>query len=75
MAKVDKELTQAANALIGWFNPQELTKDDAKAVMHKVLAKMFVNQSTDIKVLHDLIDQHQAALQLELSRRIRHVLR
>ena len=37
-----KEQTQAANALIEWFNSQSLPPSDALAIMNKVVAKVIV---------------------------------
>jgi hypothetical protein len=37
-----KEQIQAANALVQWFNSQEITEHDAAAIMSKVLAKILV---------------------------------
>jgi hypothetical protein len=37
-----REKTAAANALIEWFNSQEISQPDAMAVMSKVMAKIFV---------------------------------
>lgn len=33
-----KEQAQAGNALVGWFNSQEIGPSDAQAIMSKVLA-------------------------------------
>jgi hypothetical protein len=43
-----REKTAAANSLIAWFNSQEIAADDAMAIMSRVMAKIFVDQQTNI---------------------------
>ena len=37
-----KDRTSAANALVGWFNSQEIPPNEAARIMSKVLAKILV---------------------------------
>ena len=38
----NKERVSAGNALVNWFNTQEISPEDARAIMSKVLAKIIV---------------------------------
>jgi len=40
-----KEHVKAGNALIGWFNSQEILPSDAECIMIKVLAKLLVTEA------------------------------
>jgi hypothetical protein len=40
----NKELTSAANALINWFNSQEISGSNIDAVLHKVIAKLLISR-------------------------------
>jgi hypothetical protein len=63
-----KERLDAANALVQWFNSQEISPSDASAIMSKVQAKIFVGAMASPSLpetrsqLYDLIDR--AMLQL-----------
>lgn len=39
-----KEQIEAANALIGWCNTQDISREDALLVMSKVIAKIIVQK-------------------------------
>jgi hypothetical protein len=45
MSMDNKELVLAGNALVQWFNSQEIAPADAGAVMLKVLAKLIVERT------------------------------
>jgi hypothetical protein len=53
-----REQISAANALIEWFNSQEVSPIDATLVMSKVLAKILTVKGGDLAVAssHDLVD-------------------
>lgn len=52
----NKECTAAANALIEWFNSQEISQGDAKLVMAKVLAKIMIRTPTDTIEMRAIFD-------------------
>jgi hypothetical protein len=71
-----KEQIQAANALIQWFNSQEITERDAAAIMTKVLAKILVgalqgsHTAAQRRGLDDLIDGLMLQLVHDINDRI-----
>jgi hypothetical protein len=76
-----RERTQAANALIEWFNSQEIPPHDAAVIMTKVTAKIIVgaihgahthDQRTQI---NDAVDDITLQLVHEINDRIFHVRR
>jgi len=67
-----KEHVAAGNALVQWFNSQEIAPADAKAIMSKVLAKLLVAEightatrqqieavfdRFDLQLVHDINDR------------------
>ena len=67
-----KEHVAAGNALVQWFNSQEIAPADAKAIMSKVIAKLLVAELTgsvtrqqieavfdrfDLQLVHDINDR------------------
>jgi hypothetical protein len=64
----NKDRIEAGNALVNWFNFQEIPPHEAAAVMSKVMAKILVgslkgpHNATQRRELDDLIDG--ATLQL-----------
>jgi hypothetical protein len=68
----NRDLVAAANALIDWFNSQEVSSKNAEAIMLKVIAKLIVkrinaNESVQIKVE---LDDHHRVLAHEIVERI-----
>jgi hypothetical protein len=71
-----KEHIQAANALIEWFNSQEVSERDAAAIMSKVLAKILVgalqgsHTATERQSLDHLVDRIMLQLVHDINDRI-----
>ena len=61
-----KEQTSAANALVEWFNSQEIGSADALAVMQKVTAKILIAKASDTVDMRRKYD----AFALDLANRI-----
>lgn len=60
MSMDSKDAKAAGNALVGWFNAQEITQEDALVVMSKVAAKVIVAGAAKPltrETLHRAIDQ------------------
>ena len=70
----NKERTQAANALIEWFNSQEISQSDAKAVMAKVIAKICVSSKGDTVEVRKLFDAYLVHLADEFNNRAYQVI-
>jgi hypothetical protein len=69
----NKELTEAANALIRWFNSQEITSGDAEHIMLKVAAKLVAARckgATHPEQISFEMDEHMRILSHELIERI-----
>jgi hypothetical protein len=64
-----KEQVQAANALIEWFNSQEIGKANAHAVMIKVFAKLLISAPADIRTLREAFDRLAVDLANECNNR------
>ena len=64
-----QEQTQAANALIQWFNSQEIGKANAHLVMIKVFAKLLIAKPTDIRTIREAFDRLTADLANECNNR------
>ncbi len=64
-----KEQTAAANALIGWFNSQELGPAAAREVLVKVFAKMLINKPDDVRTMCEAFDRLAADLANECNNR------
>ncbi len=76
-----KERVEAANALIQWFNSQDISQKDALVVMNKVAAKIIVgalsasttpNQRRELDAMSDA---HTLSLVHEINERLFHVRR
>lgn len=67
MAK--SEQTQAAEALIQWFNSQEISASDAKAVMAKVLVKIMIKSNSDTIEMRKIFDAFIVDLANEANQR------
>jgi len=71
-----KEHIQAANALIQWFNSQEIAQADACAIMSKVMAKILVgtlqgsHTATERQSLDNIIDRIMLQLVHDINDRI-----
>jgi hypothetical protein len=76
-----KQHTEAANALVQWFNSQEITQADACVIMSKVIAKCLVGSvhgahSPDVRrALDSTLDQFILTLVHDMNDRIFHVRR
>ena len=79
-----KEQTQAANALVGWFNSQDIAQRDAEAIMRKVIAKLIVTYAgvtpkgstlDSQRLLDAALDDHMLALVHDVNDRLHHVRR
>ena len=74
-----KERTECANALVQWFNSQEVPPADAAAIMSKVLAKIIVGAvhgatTPDVrKSLDNSVDAVTLQLVHDVNDRIFHV--
>lgn len=64
------EHKDAANALVQWFNSQDIGRDDAKCVIEMVLAKLFMDTSTDLEQLAPLLNLHNRSLCQYMADRI-----
>jgi hypothetical protein len=60
----NKERTQAANALIQWFNSQDISQADAEIVILKVTAKILNRRfdRTNPASVTAALDEHQRIL-------------
>lgn len=65
------EHKDAANALVQWFNSQDISRDDAKHVIEMVLAKLLMDQSTDLEQLAPLLRSHNLSLAEYMADRIK----
>ena len=72
MAMDSTELTQAANALIRWFNSQQITSGDAESIMLKVAAKLMCARvkASRPETIQFEMDEHTRILSHELIERI-----
>ena len=79
-----KERTQAANALVAWFNSQDIAPRDAAAIMRKVQAKLIVSYAgvsssgstpDSQRLLDAAVDDHMLALVHDVNDRLHHVRR
>ena len=72
MAMENKELVAAANALIRWFNSQQITSGDAEWIMLKVAAKLICQRvkSTHPETIDFEMDEYTRILSHELIERI-----
>jgi hypothetical protein len=63
-----RETTQAANALIGWFNSQDISSVDAELIMIRVQAKLITKRLERDKPekIKAEIDQHLYLLSHEM---------
>jgi hypothetical protein len=77
----NKERTEAGNALVQWFNSQEIAPQDASAIMTKVLAKILVGNISGPHTravrgqLDEAIDRAMLNLVNEVNERIFNVRR
>lgn len=72
-----RELAQAGNALIEWFNTEGYTQSEATAIMSKVLAKIMIRALPEITVpggaranLHEALDAFTFKLVNDLNAHI-----
>jgi hypothetical protein len=73
----NKDRVAAANALISWFNSQDITSRDAEIIMLKVVAKLIISRigNTHPDTINDEMDEHNRVLGHELIDRIHSVRR
>jgi hypothetical protein len=73
----NKDRVAAANALISWFNSQEVSGADAERIMLKVIAKLIISRvgNTHPDSINDAMDEHNRVLGHELIDRIHSVRR
>lgn len=68
------EIVQAANALIEWFNHQEIQSHDAELIMLKVQAKLVVSRirtENDVSTRLDFeVHDHMRLLSIEIINRV-----
>jgi hypothetical protein len=57
-----KEHAAAGNALVDWFNSQEINQTDAAMIMSKVLAKIITSQHRDRSATERAIDTFTLSL-------------
>lgn len=57
----------AANALIAWFQSQDIMPADAGMIMSKVIAGQLVNKSRDTNALQDAVGLYQTLLCLDVA--------
>lgn len=76
-----KEHVLAANALVQWFNSQDIGPEDAGHIMRKVIAKLIVgglaapHEVKDRYALDNAIDAHLLALVHDINNRLHHARR
>lgn len=71
----NRERTAAANALIEWFNGQEIKIAEAEAIMLKVQAKLLCARTRpDVFALEEVVDRHTTDLIHEMNERL-HAIR
>lgn len=58
--------TAAGNALIAWFQSQDIMPADAGMIMSKVIAGQLVNKSRDIRALQEAATIYQTLLYLDI---------
>lgn len=66
----NKELTAAANALIQWFNSQDIASRDAEEIMSKITAKLIIARGTSPQDITDELNKHNLKLVKDLADRI-----
>lgn len=66
------EQIAAANALIQWFNSQEIAPSDANLVMCKVWAKIMSDKAMSIEAFTKMMDEHSKQLCRDIADRIPH---
>jgi len=68
----NKDRVAAANALISWFNSQDIGSRDAESIMLKVIAKLMISRirNTHPDTIHDEMDEHNRVLGHELVDRL-----
>lgn len=76
-----KERIQAANALVQWFNSQDIAPFDAAAIMSKVLAKILVGalgaktNAQERRALDNLVDTAMLQLVHDMNDQLFHARR
>ena len=76
-----KQHTEAANALVNWFNTQEIAPADAACIMSKVVAKILVGavsgpHTPDVReAIHTGVDLFTLHLVHDINDRLHQVLR
>ena len=71
----NKQRTEAGNALIQWFNSQEIPPSDAEAIMLKVMAKLILlridaTRPTRNAFLDNAVEHNHLHLVHELNERL-----
>lgn len=65
-----KETISAANALIEWFNSQEVHPRDARSIMSKVIAKLMVTEFSSTRGnMSDILDSFTLQLAHDINDR------
>lgn len=52
------EHRDAANALVQWCNSQQIGRTDALCVLEMVLAKLFMDETTDLMLIGEVFNAH-----------------
>lgn len=74
----NKEAISAANALIEWFNSQEIPPSNAESIMSKVQAKLFVARiptGADSNAITAMLESSTLRLTTDINERLLHVNR
>lgn len=76
----NKEHTEAANALINWFNSQDIAVADAAEIMSKVIAKILVSAVSNARTpnarreaINEGVDLFTLHLVHDVNDRLHHV--
>ena len=67
----DKELAQAADALINWFQSQDITPADGGIIMAKVLASALVTKTENVAELSCATESFKLLLLIEIAAYLR----
>jgi len=64
----EKEINSAVNALVTWFESQEITPSEAESVMIKLLASVyFLKNKDDMVMLQRAINNNKDLLTIEIA--------
>lgn len=66
------EHKDAANALVSWFNSQDINPMDAKIIMRMLLAKVIIDTTTDLIQIADILKSFNFDLASDMANYLKH---